>query len=207
MIINENLEKNLLDLQQNIDLIMKNNSLTDLQIESFLMSFEKARYNILAEIKLYNQNVEYEYEKIKTIDNEYKADFHNGILKIYVPEILPSYKSLKNQKTHTHKRILLNIAECTKKFNNLFENEIFIYIKIFDKILGWDVDNKYIKPIADSLVLSKVVEDDNATKMSYCVKGEFSENPHIEIYVCDSEKIIPNLEKNCFKKYQIFKDF
>lgn len=207
MIINENLEKNLLNLQQNIDLIMKNNSLTELQIESFLMSFEKARYNILAEIKLYNQNVEYEYEKIKTIDNEYKADFHNGILKIYVPEILPSYKSLKNQKIHTHKRILLNIAECTKKFNNLFENEIFIYIKIFDKILGWDVDNKYIKPIADSLVLSKVVEDDNATKMSYCVKGEFSENPHIEIYVCDSEKIIPNLEKNCFKKYQIFKDF
>ena len=105
MIINENLEKNLLNLQQNIDLITKNNSLTDLQIESFLMSFERARYNILAEIKLYNQNVEYDYEKIKTIDDEYKANFNNGILKIYVPEVLPSYKSLKNQKTHTHKKI------------------------------------------------------------------------------------------------------
>ncbi len=207
MIISENLEKNLLNLQQNIDLMIRNNSLTDLQIESFLMNFERTRYNILAEIKLYNQNVEFEYEKIKTIDNEYKANFNNGILKIYVPEVLPSYKSLKNQKTHTHKRILLNVAECTKKFSNLFENEIFIYIKIFDKIVGWDVDNKYIKPIADALVLSKVVEDDNATKMSYCVKGEFSEIPHTEIYVCDSKKIIPNLEKNSFKKYQIFDSF
>lgn len=207
MIINENLEKNLLKLQQNIDLVMKNNSLTDLQIESFLMSFERARYNILAEIKLYNQNVEYEYEKIKTIDNEYKAEFNNGILKIYVPEVLPSYKNLKTQKTHTHKRILLNVAECTKKFNNLFENEIFIYIKIFDKILGWDVDNKYIKPIADSLVMSKVIQDDNMIKMSYCVKGEFSENPHTEIYVCESKNVISNLENLCTKKYQIFSDF
>ena len=124
MIISENLEKNLLNLQQNIDLMIRNNSLTDLQIESFLMNFERTRYNILAEIKLYNQNVEFEYEKIKTIDNEYKANFNNGILKIYVPEVLPSYKSLKNQKTHTHKRILLNVAECTKKFSNLFENEL-----------------------------------------------------------------------------------
>ena len=93
MIISENLEKNLLNLQQNIDLMIRNNSLTDLQIESFLMNFERTRYNILAEIKLYNQNVEFEYEKIKTIDNEYKANFNNGILKIYVPEVLPSYKS------------------------------------------------------------------------------------------------------------------
>lgn len=207
MIISKNLEGNLLNLQQNIELITRNNSLTDLQIENFLMKLERARYNILAEIKLYNQNVEYEYEKNKTIDNEYKADFNNGILKIYVPEVLPSYKNLKTQKTHTHKRILLNVAECTKKFNNLFENEIFIYIKIFDKILGWDVDNKYIKPIADSLVMSKVIQDDNITKMSYAVKGEFSENPHTEIYVCDSEKVIPNLENLCTKKYQIFKDF
>lgn len=207
MIISKNLEENLLNLQQNIELMTRNNSLTDLQIENFLMKLERARYNILAEIKLYNQNVEYEYEKIKTIDNEYKADFNNGILKIYVPEVLPSYKNLKTQKTHTHKRILLNVAECTKKFNNLFENEIFIYIKIFDKILGWDVDNKYIKPIADSLVMSKVIQDDNITKMSYAVKGEFSENPHTEIYVCDSEKVIPNLENLCTKKYQIFKDF
>ena len=69
MIISENLEKNLLNLQQNIDLMIRNNSLTDLQIESFLMNFERTRYNILSEIKLYNQNVEFEYEKINTLTN------------------------------------------------------------------------------------------------------------------------------------------
>ncbi|MBS5857922.1 MAG: hypothetical protein KIC60_05495 [Clostridium sp.] len=184
MIINEKLRKNFIDLQNNLNLIINSNSLTDLQLENFLRKFEKARYNILSEIKIYNKNVEFEYEKIKTIDNEYKANLTDNILKIYVPEVIPSYKNLK---THTHKRILLNIAEITKEYENLFNNEVCIYIKIFDNILGWDVDNKFIKPIADALILSKVIQDDNMTKMSYCVKGEFSDTPHTEIYVFDSK--------------------
>lgn len=184
MIINEKLQKNLIDLQNNLNLIVNSNSLTDLQVENFLRNFEKIRYNLLSEIKIYNRNVEFEYEKIKTIDNEYKAKLTDNILKIYVPEVMPSYKNLK---THAHKRILLNIAEITKEYENLFNNEVCIYIKIFDNILGWDVDNKFIKPIADALILSKVIQDDNMTKMSYCVKGEFSDTPHTEIYVFDSK--------------------
>lgn len=197
MIINDNLRKDILSLRQYIDSIIENNSLTDLQIEKFLKNFEKARYNILSSIKLYNKNVESEYEKIKTIDNDYKAEINNNILKIYVPEVIPSYKNLK---THTHKRILLNVAECTKEFNNSFSEKVFIYIKIFDKILGWDVDNKYIKPVADALILSKVITDDNITKMAYCVKGEYSETPHTEIYVFDSKDIIKYLENYSTKK-------
>lgn len=176
MIISEKMKKELLNLQQCIDRVVENSSLTDIQIENFLKNFEKARYNILNEIKIYNNNTEFEYEKIRTIDNEYKSEMLGDILKIYVPEVLPSYKSVN--KTHSHKRILLNIAEITRKFENQFENEVFIYIKIFDKILGWDVDNKYIKPISDALIMSKVIKDDNMTKMSYAVKGEFSEEPH-----------------------------
>lgn len=192
MIINENLQKNLLSLKQNVDLIVTNNSLTDLQIENFLRNFEKTRYNILSEIKLYNKNVEFEYEKIKTIDNEYKSELIDNVLKIYVPEVMPSYKNLK---THTHKRILLNITEITKQYEGQFDNQVCIYIKLFDKILGWDVDNKFIKPIADALILSKVIQDDNMSKMSYCVKGEFSEIPHTEIYVFDSKNMDEFLAK------------
>lgn len=197
MIINNNLQKNLVTLRQNIDLLIENNSLTNLQIENFLRNFEKTRYNILNEIKLYNKNVEFEYEKLKTIDNEYKANFENGILKIYVPEVIPSYKNLK---THTHKRILLNVAEITKQYADIFENDVFIFIKIYDKLLGWDIDNKYIKPIADALILSKVIQDDNITKMSYAAKGEFSENPHTEIYVFDAKKTNEFLENYSMSK-------
>lgn len=193
MIINEKLKKELFNLEQSTKSVMQNNSLTDLQIENYLRVLEKSRYNILAQIKLYNKNVEFEYEKIKTIDTEYKAELIADILKIYVPEVMPSYKNLK---THNNKRILLNIAEVTKPFAKQFYNdEVFIYIKIFDSIVGWDIDNKYIKPVADGLILSNVIKDDNMSKMSYGVTGEFSEVPHTEIYVCNKEKIYADLEK------------
>ena len=198
MIINEKLKKELRTLEKSTNSILQSASLTDFQIENFLRNLEKARYNILAEIKLYNKNVEFEYEKIKTIDSEYKAMLEDNILKIYVPEVMPSYKNLK---THTHKRILLNIAEITKQFTGLFDNEVFIYIKVFDKILGWDIDNKLIKPIADALILSNVIKDDNITKMFYCVKGEYSDVPHTEIYVTDGKKIDNYLKNCCTKKY------
>ena len=110
---------------------------------------------------------------------------------------MPSFKNLK---THTHKRILLNIAEVTKKFEGMFKDEVFIYIKIFDKILGWDVDNKYIKPIADGLILSHVIVDDNMTKMTYCVKGEYSDIPHTEIIVFDNKNLCENFQKYITEK-------
>lgn len=192
MILDNKINKQLESLNKQIENITNSNSLTDIQIESFLLNFEKVRYSFLAEIKIHNRNVEFEYEKIKTIDDNYKTDLKDNILKIYVPETLPSFKNLK---THTYKRILLNVAEITKDYQGLFKENVFIYIKVFDNIQGWDIDNKYVKPIADALILSKVIQDDNMTKMFYCAKGEFSEIPHTIIYVLDSKKIEQFLKK------------
>ena len=192
MIINEKIKKQLKVLNNQIENTIKSNSLTDMQVESFLLNFEKVRYNLLTEIKEYNKNAQFEYEKIKTIDDNYKAELKDNILKIYVPETLPSFKNLK---THTYKRILLNVAEITKQFKGLFTNEVFIYIKVCDNIEGWDIDNKYVKPVADALILSGVIEDDNMSKMFYCCRGEFSEIPHTTIYVLDSKKVGQFLKK------------
>lgn len=192
MIINERINKQLNSLNKQIENTLNSNSLTDMQIESFLLNFEKARYNLLSEIKEYNKNVEFEYEKIKTVDDNYKVDLKDDVLKIYVPETLPSFK---NVKTHTYKRILLNVAEITKQYKGLFSNEVFIYIKVCDNIQGWDIDNKYVKPIADALIISGVIQDDNMSKMFYCAKGEFSEIPHTIIYVLDSKNMEQFLRK------------
>ena len=43
--------------------------------------------------------------------------------------------------------------------------------------------------------MSNVIQDDNLTKMFYCAKGEYSENPHTEIYVFEAEKVNKFLEK------------
>lgn len=192
MIISEKINKQLENFNNQIKNVINSNSLTDIQIENFLINFDKVRYNLLSEIKEYNRNVDFEYEKIKTIDDNYTAELNDNILKLYIPEILPSFKNLK---THTYKRILLNVAEITKKFKGLFPNEVFIYIKVCDNIRGWDIDNKYVKPIADALIISGVIEDDNISKMFYCCKGEFSETPHTLIYVLDDKNIAQFLKK------------
>ena len=104
---------------------------------------------------------------------------------------MPSYRNLK---THAHKRILLNIAEITKPFKGIFKNNVFIFVKICDNILGWDIDNKLIKPISDGLIASNVITDDNISKMFYAVKGVYSENPHTEIYVMNEKESTKFLE-------------
>lgn len=194
MIISDKLLNELVSLEENIHLIVENNkNINDLQLEAFLRNLEKRRYNILTQIKLYNKTVEYKTEKIKNISDEYKAEAKDNILKIYIPEPMPSYKNLK---THAFKNILLNIAEITKPYSNMFTEGIFIYIKIFDNIKGWDIDNKAIKPISDALISSGVIQDDNIDKMFYCVKGEFSEIPHTEVYIADANNSIKILENS-----------
>ncbi len=61
---------------------------------------------------MYNKTVTYGTQKIETISNEYKAKYEDNILKIYIPEVMPSYKNLK---THAYKNILLNIADKAKR--------------------------------------------------------------------------------------------
>lgn len=194
MIISDKLLNELVSLEENIHLLVENNkNINDIQLEAFLRNLEKRRYNILTQIKLYNKTVEYKTERIKNISDEYKAEVKDNILKIYIPEPMPSYKNLK---THAFKNILLNIAEITKPYANMFTEGVFIYIKIFDNIKGWDIDNKSIKPISDALISSGVIQDDNIDKMFYCVKGEFSEIPHTEVYISDAKNIIKILENS-----------
>ena len=192
MILTKDLLDDLLNLENNIHSLTLVQNPNNLQIESFLRNLEKRRYSILNQIKLYNKTVTYGTQKITTISDEYNAKFEDNILKIYIPEVMPSYKNLK---THAYKNILLNIADKVKGYNNIFDSQVFIYIKIFDIVENWDIDNKFIKPIFDSLIISNVIKDDNINKVFYCASGEQGENPHTEVYITDVNNSV-NLFKN-----------
>ncbi len=182
MILTKDLLEDLLSIENSIRSLTLVQNPNNLQIESFLRNLEKRRYSILNQIKLYNKTVTYGTQKITTISDEYKAKFENNILKIYIPEVMPSYKNLK---THAYKNILLNIADKVKSYEGIFNSQVFIYIKIFDKVENWDIDNKFIKPIFDSLIVSNVIKDDNINNVFYCAKGEQGDNAHTEVYVTD----------------------
>ena len=203
MILSDKLCNELLSLESDIEKITKSKNTNDIQMENFLRNLEKRRYNILSEIKLYNNTVEYKTDKIKNISHEYKAEVIDDTLKIYIPEPMPSYRNLK---THAYKNILLNITEVTKPYQNMFNEKVFVYIKIFDNIKGWDIDNKFIKPIFDSLIANKIIEDDNIEKMFYAASGVFCDEPHTEVYITGI-KNAENLFKNVLDENVLFSDF
>ena len=64
MILTKDLLDDLLSLENSIHSLTLAQNPNNLQIESFLRNLEKRRYSILNQIKLYNKNIENEYEKI-----------------------------------------------------------------------------------------------------------------------------------------------
>ena len=138
-------------------------------------------------------------EKIDYLNNYYKVDLNNDILKIYIPEVLPKYKNLNN---FAYKNIMLNVMEKTKEYKNLFNTELVcVFINVVENQKNMDIDNKYIKCIVDGLVHSGVITDDNTSNMFYTVLGttNTSKKPYTEVYVFRGE-ILLRLIKNLVKK-------
>lgn len=163
-------------------------------IENYLRDLEKIRYNIFNKIKLREESQINEAEKINYLNKRYKATIENGMLKIYIPEVIPKYKNINN---YAYKNIMINVMEKTKEFKDLFNNElVFVFIKIYENQKNIDIDNKFIKPIIDGLVLSKVITDDNINNMFYGVLGSTNKHksPYTEVYVFKGEKLLKWIE-------------
>ena len=189
------------DLKDETEFIIKNEeNIENKHLEKYLRSFERIRYNIFNKIKLREKEEISESDKINYLNKRYKATVENNVLKIFIPEVIPKYKNVNN---YAYKNILINVMENTKKYKNLFNNElVYVFIKVYENQKNIDIDNKFIKPIIDGLVLSKVIEDDNVNNMFYGVLGvtEKHKKPFTEVYVFKGEKLlnwlseVPNLD-------------
>lgn len=190
-------EHELEELKNDLDFMLNNkNIMNEKNISNFLFSLEKHRFNLFEQVRIVNSNNK--DIEIKSINSEYKVDYHKTF-KIYIPEVLPKYKYIGN---YTYKNILLNVANVTKDYKNLYKNkQVCIYIEVFDnkKKENWDIDNKTIKPIIDGLVASKVIEDDSISKMFYCVKGYYDKKPHTEVTVFEAKKFMKWIRKQLGK--------
>ena len=197
MLIDETVMKALKELEEETHKIVNSNNLSNKKLESYLVKLEQKRFIILERLKINNKILDGYENEIKTINSKYKCDMKNGIIKIYIPETIPYYK---NNNTYAYKNILLNLIDVLEIFKGSFTNEpVYIYIHIFDCKKNWDIDNKFIKVIPDALVLSNVIKDDNIEKMFYCVKGEYDNNSHTEVYIMQ-EKLATKFFKDINSK-------
>lgn len=179
------------DLRDETEFIINNEEIIESKhVENYLRSLERIRYNIFNKIKLRDKYEVDEQDKINYLNNRYKATVENDILKIHIPEVIPKYKNINN---YAYKNIMLNVMEKTKEYKDLFNNQlVFVFIKVVENQKNIDIDNKFIKPIVDGLVLSKVIADDNIANMFYGVFGttDKKKNPYTEVYVFKGEKML-----------------
>lgn len=187
------------DLRDETEFIINNEEIVETRhVENYLRRLERIRYNIFNKIKLRDKYEVNEQDKINYLNNRYKVTVEDDILKIYIPEVIPKYKNINN---YAYKNIMLNVMEKSKEYKDLFNNQlVFVFIKVVENQKNIDIDNKFIKPIIDGLVLSKVIKDDNITNMFYGVLGktEKKKNPYTEVYVFKGEKVL-NWIKNATK--------
>lgn len=179
------------DLRDETEFIINNQEIVENKhVENYLRSFERIRNNLFNKIKLSNKYEVNEQDKITYLNDRYSATVENDILKIYIPEVIPKYKNINN---YAYKNIMLNVMDKTKEYKDLFNKElVFVFIKVVENQKNIDIDNKFIKPIVDGLVLSKVIADDNINNMFYGVLGTTNKKkkPYTEVYVFRGEKML-----------------
>ena len=179
------------DLRDETEFIINNQEIVENKhIENYLRSFERIRNNLFNKIKLSNKYEVNEQDKITYLNDRYSATVENDVLKIYIPEVIPKYKNINN---YAYKNIMINVMDKTKEYKDLFNKElVFVFIKVVENQKNIDIDNKFIKPIVDGLVLSKVIADDNINNMFYGVLGTTNKKkkPYTEVYVFRGQKIL-----------------
>ena len=179
------------DLRDETEFIINNQEIVENKhIENYLRSFERIRNNLFNKIKLSNKYEVNEQDKITYLHDRYSATVENDILKIYIPEVIPKYKNINN---YAYKNIMINVMDKTKEYKDLFNKElVFVFIKVVENQKNIDIDNKFIKPIVDGLVLSKVIADDNINNMFYGVLGTTNKKkkPYTEVYVFRGQKML-----------------
>lgn len=179
------------DLRDETEFIINNQEIVENKhVENYLRSFERIRNNLFNKIKLSNKYEVNEQDKITYLNDRYSATVENNILKIYIPEVIPKYKNINN---YAYKNIMINVMDKTKEYKDLFNKElVFVFIKVVENQKNIDIDNKFIKPIVDGLVLSKVIADDNINNMFYGVLGTTNKKkkPYTEVYVFRGQKML-----------------
>lgn len=175
--------ENLEALKEQIEKTLLNVNILDNDIkENFLRNLERIRYEIFDSIEMENRYSQ--KQDIDFINKNYMVEEKEGILKITIPEVLPKYKNVSNP---AYKNILLNVSNAVKDYKDLFNEKLtFVMIIVHEKQANMDIDNKYIKPIIDALVVSKVIKDDNFTNMFYGAMGKNDTiKPYTEVYVLE----------------------
>ena len=175
-------------------LLKTEEEIKDEELEKYFYKLEKTRMDMYDAVRQRNMWLEFMDDKwTEFIDYDYNAKLEDDILKIYIPEKIPSIKRGVN---YIQKQITYNVSKVTNQYEGMFYDKfVMVIIKIYDDTKIWDTDNRNVKPIHDGLIDGKVIKDDNIYCTCYMVQGYHPDKPHTEVYVLSAEEITRIINK------------
>ena len=136
------------------------------------------------------------YGDLKKEDRKLDAEatFDGTLLKIIVKDCLPRRPSLKSSLKSAALLRQYWAGNITSAIRRLpepvrFEKAICIINMVTPKIIEWDVDNRAVSIIVNSLRMAQVIKNDSWDKLSLCTFGGVDkDNPRTEIMVAEQPK-------------------
>lgn len=153
--------------------------------------------------KIYQLKRDYEIEfgslDTKSLDSE--ATFNKNVLKIVVKDYLPrkcfvKARDSQNLLRYTWLKSVIDAINTLKSngANPVFEKAHCIITTYLPRKINWDVDNRVISFIINSLRYANVIIDDTADKLAYTVIGKMDKDfPRTEIIVLDHVKFMQKI--------------
>ena len=114
-------------------LLQEKEEIKEDELERYFYKFEKIRMDMYDDVRQTNLWLDFmDVEGIEIIDSQYKSRLEDNILKIHIPEKVPSIKRGAN---YIQKQITYNVAKVVKQYEGLFyDNSVIAIIKIFDEV-------------------------------------------------------------------------
>lgn len=166
-------------------------------LERFRMFLYKDAANYVKLIKSLKLTPDYERKLNEALKTKWKSEYDGIRIKIYIPEVPPTiYIKTRNEAVGYFTELWkCRIQETLEQYDFNFD-KIFTWIKCFNPVSAYDVDNKFVKPILDGISRSRLIKDDGAGTVKYGFEGFFDrENPHMELYLYGDDNI-PEFIKN-----------
>ncbi|CAB1249470.1 hypothetical protein ACFHWD_20205 [Clostridium sp. MT-14] len=143
---------------------------------------------------------EYEKKFRDALKNNWTSEYDGIRIKIYVPEVPPTiYIKTRNEAVGYFMELWKAKTRNVLKGYDIHFEKVFVWLKCYNPVSSYDVDNKFIKPFLDGIRQSGIIKDDNFKIVKYGMEGLLDrENPHMELYIFGDDSIPEFIKKGIF---------
>ncbi|OAA90780.1 hypothetical protein [Clostridium ljungdahlii] len=169
-------------------------------LERFRMFLYKSAAEHVKLVKSLALSPEYEKKFRSAVENNWTSEYNGTRIEVYVPEVPPTvYTKVRNEAVGYFIELWKYKTKDVLKNYNLHFERVFVWLKCYNPVTPYDMDNKFIKPFLDGIRQSNIIKDDSFKIVKYGMEGFLDrKNPHMELYIFGDDNMPEFIKKGIF---------